>query len=85
MQLFVFNDGAGDSDEDIALGTPDTSEEKDLAHHVERCALRYRMFRGAQKRQTIAINRVQLMLWIVLAVLAVSNPVAQWVFQRLGL
>jgi hypothetical protein len=83
-QLFVFNDGAGDSDEDITLGTPDASEEKDLTRHVERCALRYRMFRGAQRRQAVAIGRVQIMLYVVLVLLVLSNPLVDKVFASAG-
>jgi hypothetical protein len=73
-----------DDDEEAALGTPDQSEADNLNRHVERCALRYRMFTGRLARQGKDISQVKVLMYLLAAfILATSHP-AQQLFSFLG-
>ena len=71
-------------DEGVDLGVPDEAEATDLNRHVERCAMRYRLFTGKLSRQGKDISQVKMLLYILGAfILATSHP-AQELFQFLG-
>ena len=72
--IFVWNNG-GDGMESESLEMPDDLEAKDIAHHVKRCAMRYKLLR----RQGIALDRK--MNWLLfsfaivgLGIIATSGP-----------
>ena len=65
VSLFIFNSRV--SDDETALGTPDLSEAQNLPHHVERCAMRYRLFTQRLSDQGQAIGRVELMIMALIA------------------
>lgn len=82
MGIFIFG-GRGLSDEEIMLGTPDSSEAKDLNHHVERCAYRYRLFARRQATQGEDIQQVKYMIVALIAVMLITSPqirgIAEWI------
>lgn len=60
----------------MRLGTPDEAEAKDLARHVDRCALRYRLFTKRLRSQGSQISRIELILYAVgIYVMASGGPV----------
>lgn len=72
--LFPFNRSPDEEDE-ILLGTPDMSEAQSLERHVDRCAMRYRMFTKRLRNQSGSIKRIEIaaygvLIWIV----ATSEP-----------
>lgn len=64
--IFVWNRGE-DPEEEMRLGTPDEAEAKDLARHVDRCALRYRLFTKRLRSQGTQISRIEWLLYGVAA------------------
>jgi hypothetical protein len=73
VSLFIFNSRV--SSDETALGTPDLSEAKSLPHHVERCAMRYRLFTQRLSEQGQAIGRVEMMIiGLILFTTITSQP-----------
>lgn len=60
--IFLWNGSGGVSDDEIALGTPDNLEAKNLEYHVSRCSMRYRMFTKRQAAQGQDLSQIKLML-----------------------
>jgi len=86
VSVSIFNLGRsnGNDEQEMDLGTPDQAEAQDLNRHVERCAMRYRMFTGKLGRQSKDIAQVKILLYLLGAfILATSHP-AQELFQFLG-
>lgn len=78
MSLFSLDGHGGVSDEEIALGTPDMSEAKSLKHHVERCAMRYRMFTKRQATQGSDLVQIKyMMLGLIGAIAATSQQMRE--------
>lgn len=74
--LFIFNSGGSDPEEEMRLGTPDAAEAVDLARHVDRCALRYRLFTKRLRTQGSQISRIELILYgVAIYVMASGGPV----------
>lgn len=74
MSFFIFNGGRV-TDEEVALATPDLSEAKSLSRHVERCALRYKLFTKRQAAQGDELGQIKLILLLVGSYLVlVSEP-----------
>lgn len=74
LGIFIWNSG-GLSEDDVALGTPDESEAKNLKHHTAKCALRFRMFSRKMGEQGKQLNQIQLILLLVGGYLViVSEP-----------
>lgn len=75
----------GLTDEEIMLGTPDESEAKDLAHHVSRCAYRYKLFTKRQAAQGSDIQQVKYLMFGLFALVGFTNPQVRelysWVAQ----
>lgn len=71
--IFIFNGDGGMSAEEIALGTPDISEAKSLEHHVDRCALRYKMFTKRLTVQGDDLNLIKNILFGLLGFEVVTN------------
>lgn len=80
MGIFIFG-GRGLSDEEIMLGTPDASEARDLTHHVERCAYRYRLFAKRQATQGDDIIQVKYMILGLIAVMLITSPQIRSIFE----
>jgi hypothetical protein len=83
MQLSIWNGRSDDRDDgEVELGVPDQAEAKDLNRHVDRCAMRYRIFTSRLLRQGRAIGRVEFLVYLLIAfTLATSNPAHQlWNF-----
>jgi hypothetical protein len=76
--IWAFNRGAGGErgdDEEIALGAPDTAEREDLARHVDRCAMRYRLISLRQRTMNNGLRRVELLVWgIGIIIFLTSGP-----------
>lgn len=83
VSVFAFNEGEG-GDEDMELGEPDESEVKDHARHVARCALRFRLLRRTQRRQGRSISRMEIAIYILIAVSVLSSPAAAKLFGILS-
>lgn len=85
VSLFIWNSGqdGGEADE-IALGLPDKAEEGDLARHVEKCALRYRMLMVRQKEIIRGNQRMELVLWVIVAAIVLTSHVPDKLFGLLG-
>lgn len=64
--IFIFNRGE-DPEEEMRLGTPDEAEAKDLTRHVDRCAMRYRLFTKRLRSQGTQISRIEWLLYGVAA------------------
>lgn len=79
--IFIFKGDEGLSDAEIALGTPDASEAKSLVHHVDRCALRYKMFTKRLATQGSDINLIKNLLWVVIGFLLVTSTQFQTLFS----
>lgn len=60
--FLIFNRSSMEEDE-IRLGTPDLSEAQSLERHVDRCAMRYRMFTKRLQDQSGAIKRIELVAY----------------------
>ena len=74
LGIFIWN-GGGLSDEEMALGMPDEAEAKNLRHHTQKCALRFRMFSKKMGEQGKQLNQIQLILILVGSYLVlVSEP-----------
>jgi len=73
MALFIFN-GRGPTEEEIALGTPDLSEAKSLPRHVEKCALRYRIFTRRQAEQGQDIAQIKYMVVALILAIFLTSP-----------
>lgn len=71
--IFIFNGDRGLSDAEVALGTPDASEAQSLVHHVDRCALRYKMFTRRLAIQGDDLNLVKNLLYGIIGFLFVTN------------
>lgn len=83
MGLFIFN-GQGLSDDEVALGTPDITEARNLEHHVERCAMRYRLFTRRQASQGNDIAQIKYMLLGMLALMVITSPQIRGILEYLG-
>lgn len=85
FSLFVTNGRSnGDDDQETALGVPDQAEATDLNRHVERCAMRYRLFTGRLALQSRDIAQVKIILYgLALFIVATSHP-AQQLFSFLA-
>lgn len=73
MGILIWN-GAGPTEEEITLGTPDESEARDLTRHVEKCALRYRIFTRRQAAQGQDISQIKYMILALIAVIVITSP-----------
>ena len=62
LGISIFNGGGSVSDEEIALGTPDAHEARNLEYHVSRCSMRYRMFTKRQAKQGQNLNQIKLLI-----------------------
>lgn len=80
--IFVRN-GNHHDDDDIALGIPDESEATDLNRHVDRCAMRYRMFTSKLKMHGDSVKRIEYILYGVAIWLLATSPFAQDMLRRL--
>lgn len=65
----------------MALGTPDLSEAQSLERHVDRCAMRYRMFSKRLISQGKAVRRVELIVYVLLAWTLLTSEPARNVFK----
>lgn len=79
MALVIFN-GRGPTEEEIALGTPDLSEAKSLPRHVEKCALRYRIFTRRQAEQSQDITQVKYMMVVLSFLVLITSPQIRDIF-----
>ena len=73
MSIFVLN-GKGQSDDEVALGTPDTKEAIDLEYHVSRCARRYRIFSQRQAELGNDITQIKYMTIALIGAVALTSP-----------
>lgn len=73
MSLFVIN-GRGLTEEELALAQPDHSEAKNLARHVEKCQLRYRVFVRRQADQGNDIIQIKYMMIGLIGAVALTSP-----------
>jgi hypothetical protein len=74
--LFIFNRSTSDDDE-IRLGVPDLSEAQSLERHVDRCAMRYRMFTKRMIDQGNAIKRIELLAYGIILYFVLTSPIAK--------
>ena len=79
----IFNWGATRlSEEEIQLGTPDSTEARSLPHHVERCAMRYRLFTKRQAAQGQDLVQIKYMVLGLIGVMLITSPqiraMAEW-------
>lgn len=72
MGLFIINGGL--TDEEVMLGTPDQTEARSLPHHVERCAMRYRLFTKRQASQGQDIAQIKWLTIGLLAAVLITSP-----------
>lgn len=64
----------------MRLGTPDLAEAKDLERHVDRCAMRYRLFTKRLKSQGAQISRIELLIYgVAIYTLATGGPIHDFV------
>lgn len=77
----IFNWNGGLTDEEVALGTPDQTEAKSLPHHVERCALRYRLFTKRQAQQGQDIAQIKWLTIGLLAAVLITSPQVRAIFE----
>lgn len=79
--IFIFNGDRGLSEAEVALGTPDIAEARSLEHHVDRCALRYKMFTKRLAVQGDDLNLIKNMLFVLIGFLLITNKEFQSVFN----
>lgn len=78
--LFVFNGATDDSEAEVQLGTPDDSEAQNLGRHVDRCAMRYRLFTKRLRLQGSQISRIEFILYgVAIYVMASGGPVHDFI------
>lgn len=87
VSVFAFNSGDGDeeADEEIALSKPNAYESNDLEIHVDRCAARYALVYKRLGRLKRGFSRIENVVWLILVIEAVTNPVALKIWTALGL
>lgn len=73
MSILNWN-GSGLTDEEVMLGQPDRTEAKSLPHHVERCAMRYRLFTKRQASQGADIAQIKWLTIGLLAAVLITSP-----------
>jgi hypothetical protein len=73
MAFFIFN-GGEISDEEVQLSMPDASEAKNLNRHVERCAMRYKLFTKRQASQGQDIIQIKYMMIGLIAIVFLTAP-----------
>lgn len=83
IKLSFFNGNGGLSEAEIAVATPDESEAKDLAVHVKRCALRFRLLAEGQNHVASDMNQIKLILICVGGYLVLVSAPAQTVISKL--
>lgn len=75
LSLKIFNGRGGLSEAEIAMATPDEAEAKDLSHHTQRCAKRFRLLAEGQNDLHATTNELK---WIVIVgvgyLVLVSQP-----------
>lgn len=81
--ISVLNRRGDDEDDDLMLGTPDAAEAASLDRHVERCAMRYRLFTRRLKSHGDAVKRIEYILYGVAVWLGATSPIAQDMLKRL--
>ena len=79
--IFVFNRSNRSDDDEILLGTPDMAEAQSLERHVERCAMRYRLFSRRLIEQGKSVTQIKVLVYILLAVVLLSSKPAMEVFK----
>lgn len=79
--IFIFRGNEGLSEAEIALGTPDITEAKSLEHHVDRCAIRYKMFTKRLAGQGDDINLIKNLLFGLVGWVLITSKQAQDVFE----
>ncbi len=83
MSIVNILNGKHDEDEEIALGMPDSSEAQSLERHVDRCAMRYRLFTSRLKSQGKDVTHIKLILYGIAVWLLATSPFAQDMLKRL--
>lgn len=82
VSIFV-SQGRRLDDEEADLGMPDASEAQNLERHVDRCAMRYRMFTRRMSLQGKSIRRIELIAYGVAIWLLATSTWAQQAFRVL--
>lgn len=89
VSIFNWNGGtlSDDSDDEVMLGTPDSTEAQSLPHHVERCAMRYRLFTRRQATQGADIAQIKYMILGLIGIMLITSPqiraMAEWISKIL--
>lgn len=78
--LFIFNRSSLE-EEEMSLGTPDLSEAQSLERHVDRCAMRYRLFTKRISSLSGSVKRLEIIGYGILVFLFVTSPVARDVVE----
>ncbi len=73
MSIFVLN-ARGLTEEEMALAQPDHSEAKNLARHVEKCQLRYRVFVRRQADQGNDLVQIKYMMICLIGAVLLTSP-----------
>lgn len=79
----IFNGRHDDDDEELMLGIPDSSEAQSIERHVERCAMRYRLFTSKLRSHGDSVKRIEYILYGVAIWLLATSPFAQDMLKRL--
>lgn len=75
--IFVFNSSKEAESDEILLGTPDISEAQSLERHVDRCAMRYRMFSRRLIQQGRSLSRVEIILYALIGWTLLTSSAAR--------
>lgn len=73
--------GPGLTEEEVMLGTPDNTEARSLPHHVERCAMRYRLFTKRQASQGRDIAQTKWLTVGLLGAVLITSPQVRAIFE----
>ena len=81
----IFNGDRGERDdgEDVILGMPDISEVESNARHVERCALRYKMFSGRLRMHGKRLARIEMLIYGLFVYVVASSPVGASILKSI--